>query len=144
MSEELEHTMPKAPEPRPGSHNHDDEVPTATTPPPAGYFTAPEPAPTFGPGPSAVPDPATPGESGSAAAKPGPPPTSAAKAVRHPVRVGTVVWGAVVLVLGTLIILSTQLNLDLNAGLTAMWLLLGAGVAMLVGGVIDVIRRKQH
>lgn len=143
MNEGMEHTMSKAPDPRLGS-NADNEQPKATTPAPAGYFSTPEPAPVFGPEPAAGPDTdsvtaatsGTPASAGNA--------TTTAQAVRHPVRVGTVVWGAVVLVLGTLTIVNTQLNLDLNAGLTAMWLLLGAGVAMLAGGIIDVMRRKQR
>ncbi len=138
MIEEAENTMSKATDPHPGN-NHGNEHPKPTTPAPAGYFTTPEPAPTLGPEPATDPLP----DSGAAATVANHSTVTAVKAVRHPVRVGTVVWGAVVLVMGLLIILSTQLNLDLNAGLTAMWLLLGAGVAMLAGGVIDLIRKKH-
>ncbi|ALV46358.1 hypothetical protein MB46_13560 [Arthrobacter alpinus] len=62
---------------------------------------------------------------------------------RHPARVGTIVWGAVVLVIGLLVILSSQLNLDLDAGQTAMWLLLGAGVAMVAGGAVKLLSKKR-
>ena len=61
----------------------------------------------------------------------------------HPARVGTIVWGAVVVVIGLLVILGSQLNLDLDAGQTAMWLLLGAGVAMVAGGAVKLLGKKQ-
>ncbi len=57
-------------------------------------------------------------------------------------RVGTMVWGAVVLVLGILLIIVRQAGLELDAGQTAMWLLLGAGVAMIAGGAVHLLRRK--
>jgi len=62
---------------------------------------------------------------------------------RHPVRVGTVVWGAVVVALGILVILTRQAGLSLDAGQTAIWLLLGAGVAMVAGGALNLFRRQQ-
>ncbi|POH74177.1 hypothetical protein [Arthrobacter glacialis] len=58
------------------------------------------------------------------------------------VRVGTIVWGAVVVALGILIILTRQAGLSLDAGQTAIWLLFGAGVAMVAGGAINLLRRK--
>ncbi|MFQ4148194.1 hypothetical protein AAGW05_05780 [Arthrobacter sp. LAPM80] len=61
----------------------------------------------------------------------------------HPARVGTVVWGAVVVVMGILVIGVRQSGLSLDAGQTAMWLLLGAGVAMVAGGAINILRKKQ-
>ena len=68
--------------------------------------------------------------------------TAATASGRGPVRVGTVVWGAVVVALAVLIMLSSQLGLHLDAGLTAMWLLLGAGVAMVAGGAVHLLRRR--
>lgn len=61
---------------------------------------------------------------------------------RAPARVGTVVWGAVVVLIATLIIVSSQLELSLDAAQTAMWLLLGAGVAMVAGGAVNLFRKK--
>lgn len=58
------------------------------------------------------------------------------------VRMGTIVWGAVVVALGILIILTRQAGLSLDAGQTAIWLLFGAGVAMVAGGAINLLRRK--
>ncbi|UIK88209.1 hypothetical protein [Arthrobacter polaris] len=63
---------------------------------------------------------------------------------RKPVRVGTVVWGAVVVVLSVLIMLSSQLGLRLDAGQTAMWVLLGAGVAMVAGAPSACCARNSH
>ena len=65
-----------------------------------------------------------------------------AQPARHPLRVGTLVWGAVVVVLGILVIVVTQAGLSLDAGQTAMWLLLGAGVAMVAGGAINLLQHK--
>ena len=69
--------------------------------------------------------------------------TSMPNTDRKPARVGTVVWGAVVVVLSVLIMLSSQLGLRLDAGQTAMWVLLGAGVAMVAGGALRLLRKKQ-
>ena len=68
--------------------------------------------------------------------------TTTAPPARHPLRVGTLVWGAVVVVLGILVIVVNQAGLSLDAGQTAMWLLLGAGVAMVAGGAINLLQHK--
>jgi len=60
----------------------------------------------------------------------------------HPLRVGTMVWGAVVVALGILVIVVNQAGLNLDATQTAMWLLLGAGVAMVAGGAVNLLQRK--
>jgi predicted phage tail protein len=69
-------------------------------------------------------------------------PAETAGPVRHPARVGTIVWGAVVIALGILIIVASRTGLDLDPRLTAMWLLLGAGAAMVAGGAVKLLRRK--
>ena len=61
----------------------------------------------------------------------------------HPVRVGTIVWGAVIIAAGILIIISSQLNLNLDAGLSVMWLLLGSGVAMVAAGAVKLLHRRR-
>ncbi|AIY01751.1 hypothetical protein ART_2152 [Arthrobacter sp. PAMC 25486] len=99
--------------------------------PPAGYFTAPSTDTTA--------EPAAGTETPAAKE-----PSAVPGAVRHPARVGTIVWGAVVLVAGILVILSSQLDLRLDAGLTVMWLLLGAGVAMVAGGAANLLRKRQN
>lgn len=101
--------------------------------PPAGYFTAPETDA------DTTAEPAAGTETPAAAEPPAVP-----EAVRHPARVGTIVWGAVVLVAGILLILSSQLDLRLDAGLTVMWLLLGAGVAMVAGGAANLLRKRRQ
>ncbi|PYG99614.1 hypothetical protein CVV67_14890 [Arthrobacter stackebrandtii] len=60
----------------------------------------------------------------------------------HTLRVGTMVWGAVVVALGILVIVVNQAGLNLDAAQTAMWLLLGAGVAMVAGGAVNLLQRK--
>ena len=68
--------------------------------------------------------------------------SATAQPARQPLRVGTLVWGAVVVVLGILVIVVNQAGLSLDAGQTAMWLLLGAGVAMVVGGALNLRQRR--
>lgn len=65
------------------------------------------------------------------------------ESAQHPVRVGTIVWGAVVVALGILVILTRQAGLALDAGQTAIWLLLGAGVAMVTGGAVNLLRKNR-
>lgn len=61
---------------------------------------------------------------------------------RHPVRIGTLVWGVIVVAIGVLVILTRQAGLGLAPGQIAMWLLFGAGVAMVAGGAINLAVRK--
>lgn len=58
------------------------------------------------------------------------------------VRFGTVVWGAIIMALGVLLVVARQANLNIDPGQTAMWLLLGAGVVMVAGGAVHVLRKK--
>ncbi|MGO4383278.1 hypothetical protein [Specibacter sp. RAF43] len=74
--------------------------------------------------------------------EPTPPPAAYAEAGGHPVRVGGIVWGAVAVTVGILIILTRQLGLNLDAGQSAMWLLFGAGLAMVAGGAVTIARKK--
>lgn len=60
----------------------------------------------------------------------------------RPARIGTIIWGLVVVTLGSLLILTSQARLELDFTVTAMWLLLGAGAAMLIGGAVQLMRRK--
>lgn len=61
---------------------------------------------------------------------------------RHPARVGSIVWGAIVVVVGVLMIAARQAGLSLDAGQTAMWVLFGAGLAMVLGGAVSIMRRR--
>lgn len=106
------------------------EQPGSTHHAPAGYFADPA---------GDTLPPAEPGtEPRAGDERPG-----TAGAGRHPARVGTIVWGTVVLVAGILVILGSQLSINLDPGLTAMWLLLGAGAAMVAGGAVKLLGRKQ-
>ena len=60
-----------------------------------------------------------------------------------PVRVGTVVWGLIVAVLGTLIIIARQASIQLDPTLVTIWLLLGAGLAMVTGGIVSAAARRK-
>jgi hypothetical protein len=62
---------------------------------------------------------------------------------RPAIRVGTVVWGLVIVALGTLLVVVQQAGLRLDAGQVVIWLLLGAGVAMVVGGAASAARRRS-
>lgn len=61
----------------------------------------------------------------------------------RPVRIGTVVWGLIVAVLGALIIIARQAAVQLDPAQVAIWLLLGAGFAMVVGGVASAATRRK-
>ncbi|WP_035750187.1 hypothetical protein [Arthrobacter sp. 35W] len=57
--------------------------------------------------------------------------------------VGTMVWGLVLAALAVLTIVARQAGLVLDLGQILIWLLLGAGVAMVVGGAASLARRKK-
>lgn len=61
---------------------------------------------------------------------------------KHPVRMGTVVWGALIVALGLLLLTIRQTNIEIDPAQTAMWLLLGAGVMMVAGGAVHIFRKK--
>ncbi|MFC8303040.1 hypothetical protein ACFUCV_05065 [Specibacter sp. NPDC057265] len=62
---------------------------------------------------------------------------------KHTLRAGTLVWGAVIVAAGILIILSTQLDMALDPGLTAMWMLLGAGALMVAAGAWKLLMKTR-
>jgi predicted phage tail protein len=75
---------------------------------------------------------------------PSTPSAGTAEALKHhPARVGSIVWGAILAVVGVLMITARQAGLSLDAGQTAMWLLFGAGLAMVLGGAVSIIRRSK-
>ncbi|HEY8295691.1 MAG TPA: hypothetical protein VIG41_10160 [Micrococcaceae bacterium] len=61
----------------------------------------------------------------------------------RPVRIGTVVWGLIVAVLGALIIIARQASIQLDPAQVAIWLLLGAGFAMVIGGIASAATRRK-
>ena len=118
--------LPATDEPRPATPPLPASEPAgATRPLPVAEPPRPAPAPSAGPSaaPAPAPAPATP---------PGP-----------ELRVGTVVWGLVVAVLGIGII-SFAWGARIDGGLALIVLLAGAGVALLVGSLVVAVRRPRR
>ncbi|MBO1267153.1 hypothetical protein J1902_04020 [Arthrobacter sp. PO-11] len=61
----------------------------------------------------------------------------AAQAVPSQARIGTVVWGLVILALATLIIISKLGVVALNGTYVLIGLMLGAGAALVIGGLLS-------
>jgi len=66
-----------------------------------------------------------------------------AAAAGSPARVGTVVWGLIVLALAALIIVSTLGIVALNGTYVLIGLMIGAGAALIVGGLLSARRRDN-
>ncbi|WP_045075349.1 hypothetical protein [Psychromicrobium lacuslunae] len=65
--------------------------------------------------------------------------------VRNGVRVGTLVWGAVLIVIGVLLAVAKFTTIQLDARVVVIGVLLLAGLALLVGGVSSAaIRAKKR
>jgi hypothetical protein len=62
---------------------------------------------------------------------------------RSPARVGTVVWGLTVLALAALIIISQLGIVALNGTYVLIGLMIGAGAALIVGGLLSARRRDN-
>ncbi|GAB3247478.1 hypothetical protein [Arthrobacter pigmenti] len=69
-------------------------------------------------------------------------PTKPAEAKRRP-RVGTVVWGLIVIALAVVLLLAEMATLSLNMGQVIIGLLIGAGLALVIGGVISASNREK-
>ncbi|UKA61939.1 hypothetical protein [Arthrobacter sp. FW306-04-A] len=59
-------------------------------------------------------------------------------------RVGTVVWGLIVLALASLIIVSKLGLVALNGNYVLIGLMIGAGAALVVGGLVSARSRKGN
>jgi|SRR5688572_11595978 hypothetical protein len=88
----------------------------------------PKPDPSSTPDTSKAPDPLT--------AEPGEPAPASA-------RVGTIVWGLVVLALAVLIIISQLGIVVLNGTYVLIGLMIGAGAALVIGGLLSARRRDN-
>lgn len=58
-------------------------------------------------------------------------------------RVGTIVWGLIVIALAVVLILAELATLNLDMGQVMIGLLIGAGLALVVGGVISASNREK-
>lgn len=58
-------------------------------------------------------------------------------------RVGTVVWGLIVLALATLIIISNLGLVALNGTYVLIGLMLGAGAALVIGGLLSTRNKRS-
>jgi len=81
-----------------------------------------------------VPDPYVPGSTTTAGAS-GAPATGA--------RVGTIVWGLIVLALAALIIIAQLGIVTLNGTYVLIGLMIGAGAALVVGGLLSARKRDN-
>lgn len=61
-----------------------------------------------------------------------------------PPRVGTVVWGLIVLALAALIIVAQLGIVTLNGTYVLIGLMIGAGVALVVGGLLSARKRDNE
>ncbi|WP_225217243.1 YrzE family protein [Arthrobacter pullicola] len=62
----------------------------------------------------------------------------------RPLRVGTIVWGLVLAALGGLILAVQLTGIRLDAGMVLLGVLIGAGAALVVGGLISVLGRSRN
>ncbi|MBG6189239.1 hypothetical protein IWX64_000159 [Arthrobacter sp. CAN_A212] len=60
----------------------------------------------------------------------------------RPVRAGTVVWGLIAITVGILVLLAQLVDINLDTGLVLMGLLVGTGIALVVGGLVSMAGRK--
>ena len=61
-----------------------------------------------------------------------------------PARVGTVVWGLIVLALAALIIVAQLGIVTLNGTYVLIGLMIGAGMALVVGGLLSARKRDNE
>ena len=63
---------------------------------------------------------------------------------RRPLRVGTIVWGLVLAVVGALILAVQLTGIRLDTGMVLLGLLIGAGAALVIGGLLAVLGRNHE
>lgn len=113
----------------PAADVHDGSTPVAAPP-------APEPSPEPSP---VVPEPAP----APAAEAPSTTPDARPRTGRRAIRVGTVVWGLVVAVCGVLA-LAVAGGANVDGGTVAIFVLAGAGVALVAGSIVTGVRRRDR
>jgi hypothetical protein len=88
----------------------------------------------FDPSPSITPKPST---------TPRPSTTGTDEPAEAPARVGTIVWGLVVLALAVLIVISQLGIVVLNGTYVLIGLMIGAGAALVIGGLLSARKRDN-
>lgn len=63
---------------------------------------------------------------------------------RRPLRVGTIVWGLVLAAAGALILAVQLTGVRLDAGVVLLGLLIGAGAALVIGGLLAVLGKNRQ
>ncbi len=69
--------------------------------------------------------------------------TSQKSAAPRRMRTGTVVWGAVILLVAALILVSLLTGFRFDLGVVFLGLLIGAGLALVLGGISSMTRRQS-
>ncbi|WP_026534485.1 hypothetical protein [Arthrobacter sp. H14] len=69
-------------------------------------------------------------------------PTNSTQPGRRP-RVGTVVWGLIIIALASILILAEVATISLDFGQVMIGLLIGAGLALVIGGLISAKNREK-
>ncbi|MBG6216334.1 hypothetical protein IWX75_000778 [Arthrobacter sp. CAN_A6] len=65
-----------------------------------------------------------------------------APSTRRP-RPGTIVWGAVILAIGSLVLLNQLTDIQFDTGIVLMGLLVGTGAALVIGGALAMARKDR-
>ncbi|WP_309071919.1 hypothetical protein [Arthrobacter sp.] len=58
-------------------------------------------------------------------------------------RAGTIIWGALAIIIGTLVLAGELIGLVFDPVLVVMVLLVGTGLALIIGGVLSMNRRNR-
>ncbi|WP_049822259.1 hypothetical protein [Arthrobacter sp. H41] len=56
-------------------------------------------------------------------------------------RAGTIIWGAVILAVGSLVLLNQLTDIRFDTGVVLMGLLVGTGAALVIGGALSMVRK---
>ncbi|WP_341482251.1 hypothetical protein [Arthrobacter caoxuetaonis] len=62
---------------------------------------------------------------------------------RRPLRVGTIVWGLVLAAVGGLILVVQLTGVRLDTAMVLLGLLIGAGAALVIGGLLAVLGHRR-
>ncbi|WP_043440563.1 hypothetical protein [Arthrobacter sp. L77] len=62
---------------------------------------------------------------------------------RHP-RLPTIVWGSVILAIASLLLVSQVVELSVDPVIVALGLLVGVGLALVVGGILSLRSRQTE